>query len=139
MHQLTLLDPARRTITPADEPDLTDYDLLLVGMSGKDAHAALDVTLARARAAGVGDRVWTVHADLGLMEAPRRVFRGPLLPEQPGTGRRAGRRLRPAPRPAHRDPSHRPRRRTLARADLARNGRDDRQVPGRGPSLVPAT
>ncbi|ATY17144.1 hypothetical protein CU254_41955 (plasmid) [Amycolatopsis sp. AA4] len=80
MPQLSLLDPVRRTITPADEPDLSDYDLILIGMSGKDAHAALDVTLARARAAGVGDRVWTVHADLGLMEAPGAFFEGRYYP-----------------------------------------------------------
>lgn len=53
-------------------PDLSSYDHILVNTSaGKDSQAALDVTVAQARRAGVEHRVVCVHADLGRVEWPR--------------------------------------------------------------------
>ncbi|WP_084654711.1 phosphoadenosine phosphosulfate reductase domain-containing protein [Nocardia altamirensis] len=47
-------------------PRLTDYDIVLVSISGgKDSQAALDVVAQSARAAGILGRVHTVYADLG--------------------------------------------------------------------------
>lgn len=62
--------PAPSTITSGPEPDLAAYDLIVAGLSGKDAHAMLDQLTAQARQAGVFDRLFTVHADMGLMEWP---------------------------------------------------------------------
>jgi len=50
-------------------PDLQSYDIILVNTSaGKDSQAMLDLVVEHAKAAGVLDRVITVHADLGRME-----------------------------------------------------------------------
>lgn len=68
------------TICAGPEPDLTAYDLLAVGLSGKDAQVALDLTTRAAAAAGVPDRVRTFHADLGLMEWPGVTFDGRYWP-----------------------------------------------------------
>jgi 3'-phosphoadenosine 5'-phosphosulfate sulfotransferase (PAPS reductase)/FAD synthetase len=55
------LFPFRRTA-----PDLGDYDVILVNISGgKDSQAALDETVRAADLAGVRDRVVTVFCDLG--------------------------------------------------------------------------
>ncbi|MEG8184198.1 hypothetical protein GZH49_37670 [Nocardia terpenica] len=52
-------------------PDLAVYDHIVVNLSGgKDSQAALDVTVAAARVAGVVHRVTAVHADLGRLEWP---------------------------------------------------------------------
>ncbi|WP_158886164.1 phosphoadenosine phosphosulfate reductase family protein [Amycolatopsis anabasis] len=80
MSQLPLLELPQHTITPAPEPDLCDYDIVVVGLSGKDGVTALMEMAARCRAAGVFDRLWTVHADLGLMEAPGVHFEGRYYP-----------------------------------------------------------
>jgi 3'-phosphoadenosine 5'-phosphosulfate sulfotransferase (PAPS reductase)/FAD synthetase len=74
--QLALFAPDQPTVCAGDTPDLTRYDLIVVGMSGKDAHAALHLTVDAARATGVLDRVWTVHADLGLIETPGVSYAG---------------------------------------------------------------
>lgn len=58
--------PARH---PATTPDLASYDVILVSTSGgKDSQVMLSVVCAQAEAAGVRDRVVTVHADLGWLE-----------------------------------------------------------------------
>lgn len=62
--------PAPKTITCGPEPDLAAYDLIVAGLSGKDAHAMLDRIVVQARSAGAFDRLFTVHADMGLMEWP---------------------------------------------------------------------
>lgn len=69
------------TITEGPQPDLTDYDMIVVGLSGKDGHAALDVTVQQARAVEVADRVYTVHADLGLIEWPAVLHNGRIYPD----------------------------------------------------------
>ncbi|WP_280426780.1 phosphoadenosine phosphosulfate reductase family protein [Nocardia carnea] len=54
---------ATSTSGPAD---LRFYDIILASISGgKDSQATLDVIVEAASAAGVLDRVWTVHADMG--------------------------------------------------------------------------
>jgi 3'-phosphoadenosine 5'-phosphosulfate sulfotransferase (PAPS reductase)/FAD synthetase len=70
----------RATVTGGSEPDFTDYDLIVVGLSGKDGHAALEATLDKASAAGVRDRVYTAHADLGLVEWPGVTHHGRRYP-----------------------------------------------------------
>lgn len=53
----------------AGQPDLTDYDVILVNTSGgKDSQTCLRVTYEAAVAAGVVDRLIVVHADLGRVE-----------------------------------------------------------------------
>jgi 3'-phosphoadenosine 5'-phosphosulfate sulfotransferase (PAPS reductase)/FAD synthetase len=72
------------TVTGGPRPDLTAYDLIVIGLSGKDGHAALEVTLGQAReagVAGVADRVYTVHADLGDIEWPPVAHRGRYYPD----------------------------------------------------------
>jgi 3'-phosphoadenosine 5'-phosphosulfate sulfotransferase (PAPS reductase)/FAD synthetase len=55
------LFPLRRTA-----PDLGDYDVILVNISGgKDSQASLDETVRAADLAGVRDRIVTVFCDLG--------------------------------------------------------------------------
>lgn len=50
-------------------PELASYDIILVSTSGgKDSQAMLSVVCELAEAAGVKDRVVTVHADLGRIE-----------------------------------------------------------------------
>ncbi|GAB5901190.1 phosphoadenosine phosphosulfate reductase domain-containing protein [Mycolicibacterium mageritense] len=57
------------TVTAGPTPDLADYDVVLVNISGgKDSQASLDVVVEQARAAGILDRVVVVHADLGDAE-----------------------------------------------------------------------
>lgn len=73
--------PPPSTITDGPEPDLRAYDLIVIGLSGKDGHAALDVMVDRARCAGVFDRLYTVHADLGLIEWPSVVHHGRYYPD----------------------------------------------------------
>lgn len=59
------------TVTRRPAPGLADYDLILINTSGgKDSQATADVTVQRARSAGVLDRVVMVHADLGEAEWP---------------------------------------------------------------------
>lgn len=67
---LPLSVAASATITPGPVPDLADYDVLAVGLSGKDAQVALHLSTQAAAAAGVPERIHTFHADLGLMEWP---------------------------------------------------------------------
>lgn len=68
------------TITPGPEPDLTAYDVLAVGLSGKDAQVAMYLTAQAAAAAGVSRRVHTFHADLGLAEWPAVDYGGRRWP-----------------------------------------------------------
>ncbi|MEU0941160.1 phosphoadenosine phosphosulfate reductase family protein [Embleya sp. NPDC005971] len=57
------------TLTPGPVPDLAQYDVILVNLSGgKDSQVALAVTMEAAVRAGVAHRVVCVHADLGEME-----------------------------------------------------------------------
>jgi hypothetical protein len=63
--------PVPSTITSGPEPDLAAYDLIVAGLSGKDAHAMLDRLTDQARRAGVFDRLFTVHADMGLTSGRR--------------------------------------------------------------------
>lgn len=63
-------EPIPSTITSGREPDLAAYDLIVAGLSGKDAHAMLDLLTSQARRASMFDRLFTVHADMGLMEWP---------------------------------------------------------------------
>jgi 3'-phosphoadenosine 5'-phosphosulfate sulfotransferase (PAPS reductase)/FAD synthetase len=57
------------TVTGTPAPDLRDYDLLLVGLSGgKDSQATAGVVAEAASAAGVTERMVGVHADLGEEE-----------------------------------------------------------------------
>lgn len=50
-------------------PDIASYDIIFVNTSGgKDSQTALRQVVLAARAAGVLDRVVTVHADLGRVE-----------------------------------------------------------------------
>lgn len=54
---------------PAELPDLSSFDLIVVSTSGgKDSQVALDVAVRQARLAGVLDRVVALHADLGADE-----------------------------------------------------------------------
>lgn len=54
-----------------EEPNLADYDLILVNSSGaKDSAASLDYVAEKARACGVLSRLLVVHADLGHAEWP---------------------------------------------------------------------
>ncbi|HEX6359477.1 hypothetical protein [Actinophytocola sp.] len=61
-------------------PDLTTYDAMFVNVSGKDGRAALAVISEEAARRGVADRVWTVHADLGLIEWPGVTVNGTYWP-----------------------------------------------------------
>ncbi|WP_043736002.1 phosphoadenosine phosphosulfate reductase family protein [Nocardia asiatica] len=68
MTQLLLDLPEFTTLT-APAPDLRKYHgIIFNGSAGKDSQAALEITMRAARAAGVADRVYYVHADLGEME-----------------------------------------------------------------------
>lgn len=73
-------DPRACTVTPGPEPDPADYDIVLVGLSGKDAHAALATTVTAAHDAGVFERLYTIHADMGLMEWPGVEYQGRYYP-----------------------------------------------------------
>lgn len=54
---------------PVVEPDLTEFDVILVSTSGgKDSQTMLRKVCRMAAAAGVLDRVTTVHAELGRIE-----------------------------------------------------------------------
>jgi len=54
-----------------DSIDLTAYDVILVNTSaGKDSEVMLHIVHQAAEAAGVADRIVTVHADLGRVEWP---------------------------------------------------------------------
>lgn len=54
-----------------DEPDLTQFDIILVASSaGKDSQAMLDYVAELARKAGVENRVTVLHNDLGEVEWP---------------------------------------------------------------------
>jgi 3'-phosphoadenosine 5'-phosphosulfate sulfotransferase (PAPS reductase)/FAD synthetase len=54
-----------------DQPDLADYDILLINSSGgKDSQAMLDVVCVLAKRANVLDRVTVLHCALGDVEWP---------------------------------------------------------------------
>src|ERR1039457_3784052 len=60
------LQEALSPAPPVPFPDLREYDLIIVSISGgKDSMAALAETVRHARKAGVLDRVITVFCDLG--------------------------------------------------------------------------
>ncbi|WP_042422341.1 phosphoadenosine phosphosulfate reductase [Streptacidiphilus anmyonensis] len=59
------------TVTRAPAPDLADYDVISVNLSGGgDSFAAVHELMGAAQAAGVADRVWTFHATLGPADWP---------------------------------------------------------------------
>jgi 3'-phosphoadenosine 5'-phosphosulfate sulfotransferase (PAPS reductase)/FAD synthetase len=59
----------RKEPEPGFVPDLTEYDWVVVSTSGgKDSEAMLSYVKRLAEAAGIGDRVVAVHADLGIAD-----------------------------------------------------------------------
>ncbi|MEV7177850.1 phosphoadenosine phosphosulfate reductase [Kitasatospora sp. NPDC093679] len=72
---------AGHTTTSGPAPDLTQYDIITVNLSGgKDGLIALHLVMEEARRQGVADRVWTFHATLGLLEWPSVHFDGRAFP-----------------------------------------------------------
>ncbi|WP_309116000.1 site-specific integrase [Saccharothrix sp.] len=81
--QLQLIDiepPPVTTVTDGPEPDPRDYDIVVANLSGKDGHAALAKAVEVTRATGTFGRLFTAHADLGLMEWPGVTFEGRYYP-----------------------------------------------------------
>ncbi|WP_331762447.1 phosphoadenosine phosphosulfate reductase (plasmid) [Streptomyces sp. NBC_01527] len=69
------------TVTDGPTPDLTQYDVVTINLSGgKDSWITACLAMEAARAAGVSERVYTFHATLGCLDWPAVQIGGQTYP-----------------------------------------------------------